>query len=546
MQKLRVIPLGGLGEIGKNMCVFEYGNHAIIIDGGLMFPEGDHLGIDYIIPDMGYLVENRQRLTIHGIFITHGHEDHIGAIKHVVDVVDAPILATPLTMGLIKNKLKEAKKTFKSHVFQAGDIIKRGPFEVEAFHVTHSIPDCVGFGIRTPVGLVVFTGDFKFDHTPVDGQPTDFARIARMGQQGVLALFSDSTNADRPGWTPSETVIDEAFDRVFMAATGRIMVATFASLISRISQVAQAAQAYRRKMAIVGQSMSENVKMSFELGYLDFPRDLIVSVEQALQMPPDKVVFMVTGSQGEPSSVLSRLATGKHPQIDIQEGDTVILSAHPIPGNEETVQRTINKLFQRGANVIYDAIERVHVSGHASQEEMKLMINLVRPQFFIPTHGELRHLHGHARLATQVGVPPANCAVIENGTILEFTPNSMKVVERYPGGYVFVDGNGVGDIGPAVMRDREILAAEGFVTIFAVVDSQGRLVRQPHIISRGFVFIKDAEHLMEAIRETVRRTLKKSANGRREEQIEDAVSRLIYQETKRRPMIFAHVHLLAN
>ncbi|MFP4322011.1 MAG: ribonuclease J [Anaerolineales bacterium] len=546
MQTLRVIPLGGLGEIGKNMMVIEYGNNAMIIDTGLMFPEGDHLGIDYIIPDMGYLQEHRKRLMIHGIFITHGHEDHTGAIKHVLDVVgdDVTIFATPLTMGLLNNKLKEARKTqVKTTVFNAGEVIKRGPFEVEAFHVTHSIPDCVGFGIRTPVGLIVHTGDFKFDHTPVDSWPTDFAHIARLGEEGVLALFSDSTNATRDGWTPSESVIDPAFDRVFARARGRIMVATFASLISRIEQVARAALNHDRVMAITGYSMTENIKMAQQLNYLDFPKDLIVPLDKALRMHPSKVVIMMTGSQGEPSAVLSRLATGRHSSIEMQAGDTVILSAHPIPGNEEMVQRIINRLLQKGADVVYDAIEQVHVSGHASREEMKLMINLVKPRYFIPVHGELRHLHAHAQLAQELGVPDYNCAVVENGTMLEFTPKGdMQIGERYPGGYVFVDGHGVGDVGPAVMRDREILASEGFVVIFATINNHKDILGQPHIITRGFVFIRESEDLMNSIKDTVRRALKKSgSNGRHADVVEEAVTRMIYQQTKRRPMVFAHI-----
>jgi ribonuclease J len=547
MQRVRVIPLGGLGEIGKNMSVFEYGNNAIIVDAGLMFPEGDHLGIDYIIPDMGYLVEHRARLNIHGIFVTHGHEDHTGAIRHVLDVVDAPIFATALTCGLLNNKIKEARINHANLVtIKAGDTIKRGPFEVEAFHVCHSIPDCVGFAIRTPVGLMVHTGDFKFDHTPVDGWPTDFARISSYGQQGVLALFSDSTNADRPGWTPSETVIDAAFDRVFSRAEGRIIVATFASLISRIAQVATACTRYGRKMAVAGTSMQENIKMALELKYLDFPRELIVPLDQALRMAPEKVVFMVTGSQGEPSAVLSRLANHRHNQIEIEPGDTVIMSAHPIPGNEEMVQRIINKMIQSGADVVYDAIESVHVSGHASQEEMKLMLNLVRPKYFVPVHGELRHLHSHSRLAIEQGIPKENCAIIENGTILEFDKDRMYIGERYPGGYVFVDGHGVGDIGPAVMRDREILASEGFVVVIANVGKNGELYGDPRIISRGFVFLRDSEGLFNNIKETVRKTLKKGMNGRREELVEEAVTRMVLQETKRRPMVFAHIHKVAD
>jgi len=543
MHKLRVIPLGGLGEIGKNMTVFEYNNNAIILDAGIMFPESDMLGVDYIIPDMGYLVNNRDRLKIHGIFITHGHEDHTGAIVHVMNQVDAPIYGTALTCGLLEIKLKNGRVgNAKLNVFKAGDKIKVGPFEMESFHVCHSIPDGVGFGIRTPVGLVVHTGDFKFDHTPVDGWAPDYSKIASFAKEGVLALFSDSTNADKAGWTPSEQLIDAAFDKVFKKAPGRIVIATFASLISRVAQVAKACQNYNRKMTILGHSMSENIAMAQKLGYLSLPEDLIVPLDRALRMRKEQVVFMVTGSQGEPSSVLTRLAHKRHNQMEIEPGDTVVLSSHPIPGNEESVMRTVNRLFQQGAHVIYDPIEQVHVSGHASQEEMKLMLSLVRPRFFVPVHGELRHLHAHAQLAMQLGVPRENCAIVENGTILEFTKSSMKITERYPGGYVFVDGSGVGDIGPAVIRDREILANEGFVIIVMAVNQFGELVEEPGIISRGFVFLRESDELFTQIKDAVRRTVGKHPNGRRYDAVQEAVTKLIYQETKRRPMVFAHIH----
>ncbi|MCC7206885.1 MAG: ribonuclease J, partial [Anaerolineae bacterium] len=403
---LRVIPIGGLGEIGKNMMVIQYGDDALIVDTGLMFPENDMLGIDYIIPDFRYLLQ-QQNLKLHAIIITHGHEDHTGAIAHVVAALPAPVYATPLTRGLLEVKLKQARRLDQvdMRTFRAGETIALGPFKVETFHVCHSIPDGVGLGITTPVGLIVHSGDFKFDHTPVDNQPPDFAKLAEFSARGVLALFADSTNADRPGWTPSESVIDEAFDRVFRDAHGRIIVSTFASLISRIQQVACAAQKHGRRMAVAGTSMSENIRMAVNMGYLDLPPDLLMSVDEARRMNPREVVIMVTGTQGEPSSVLSRLATGSHGQLAIDPGDTVILSAHPIPGNEEMVHRTINRLFQRGANVIYDPIEQVHVSGHASQEELKLLISLVRPRYFIPIHGELRHLKQHALLAQELGVP---------------------------------------------------------------------------------------------------------------------------------------------
>ncbi len=544
---LQIIPLGGLGEIGKNMMAFIYGSDAIVIDTGIMFPANDMLGIDYIIPDFNYLVE-RTDLQVRGIIVTHGHEDHTGAIQHVAAKISAPIYATPLTRGLLELKLKQARllDQIEMVTFRAGDTLDLGPFCVETFHVCHSIPDGVGLGINTPVGLVVHTGDFKFDHTPVDNWPTDFARLAQFSSRGVLALLSDSTNADRPGWTPSEAVIDEAFDRVFRDAPGRIIVATFASLISRIQQVARAAERYNRKMAVAGHTMTENIRMAISLGYLQLSPELMISVEEANRRDPREVVIMATGTQGEPSAVLGRLAMGRHHQLAIEKGDTVIMSSHPIPGNEEMVHRIINRLFQRGAEVIYDPIAPVHVSGHASQEEQKLMISLVRPRYFIPIHGELRHLKQHAALAEEVGVPRENIAVVENGTILSFDENgTLTVGERVPGGYVFVDGSGVGDVGPAVMRDRETLARDGIVIVNTRVNRETReIIGEPEIVSRGFVFLRDAEDLMENARQTIRRTISQNpmANGSTQEMIQEALAKMFYNETKRRPMIFAFVN----
>lgn len=540
--KVKIIPIGGLGEIGKNMMVIEYNNEAIIIDTGIMFPENDMLGIDYIIPDYNYLLDQKDRLKIHAILVTHGHEDHTGAIAHVVSDFNVPIYGTKLTAGLLKVKLKNASlHNYELNIFEAGDTLEFGPFTVESFHVCHSIPDCVGFGIRTPAGLFIHTGDYKFDQTPVDGWPTDFAKLATLSNEGVLALLADSTNADRAGWTPSESVIDDAFDRVFSVAQGRILIATFASLISRVQQVANAAEFYGRKMAVTGYSMLENIKMARKLGYLDIPSDLIISLEEANQLPPNQIVIMTTGSQGEPSAVLSRLASGTHRQLEIQPGDTVIMSAHPIPGNEESVYRIMNRLMQRGAHVIYDGKEKVHVSGHASQEEMKLLINLVRPKFFVPVHGELRHLHSHAELAYQMGIPDENIAVVENGTVIEFTCDSMTVGERMPGGYVFVDGSGVGDVGPAVLRDREALARDGFVVVIATLDSNGKLADDVKIISRGFVYLRSADELFEKTRAVVEDTLKRS-NGNKSQAVQEAVSKHFFHETRRRPMVFAHIH----
>lgn len=539
----RIIPLGGLGEIGKNMMAYEYDDRILVVDAGLMFPDNDMLGIDYIIPDFDYLVENRARVC--GIIVTHGHEDHTGAIHHLVEQVNVPIYATQLTRGLLEVKLARGglldKVTF--HTVQAGGTEQIGPFKVEFFHVCHSVPDGVGLGITTPVGLVVHTGDFKFDHTPVDNWPTDYAKLAEFSGRGVLALLADSTNADKPGWTPSERVIEPAFDEVFRNAQGRIIIASFASLISRMQQVANAASRHGRKLAFVGTSMVENAKIARKLGYLDIPDSLLVSVEQALKMRPREVVLMSTGTQGEPTSIMGRLSTGTNRQFDIEPGDTVILSSHPIPGNEESVYRTINRLFRRGANVIYERIAPVHVSGHASQEEMKLLLNLVRPKYFIPIHGELRHLHQHAKLAQQVGISEDRMAVIENGMVVELTADGeMKMADRIPGGYVFVDGASVGEVGPAVMREREILARDGFVLVNLTLDrSSCRLREEPEIITRGFVYEPEAAELLNNTRRIVTEAVNCVSNGHLREDLEQTVKSFLYSRTKRRPMVFVTI-----
>ncbi len=426
---------------------------------------------------------------------------------------------------------------------QAGGMAQIGPFQVEFFHVCHSVPDGIGLGITTPVGLVIHTGDFKFDHTPVDNWPTDYAKLAEFSGRGVLALLADSTNADKPGWTPSERVIDPAFDEVFRKAPGRIIIASFASLISRMQQVANAAANHGRKLAFVGTSMVENAKIARKLGYLEMPDDLLVSVEQALKMRPKEIVLMSTGTQGEPSSIMGRLSTGTNRQFDIEPGDTVVLSSHPIPGNEESVYRTINRLFRRGANVIYERIAPVHVSGHASQEEMKLLLNLVRPKYFIPIHGELRHLYQHARLANQVGIPEDRVLVIENGMVVELTPTGlMRLADRIPGGYVFVDGVSVGEVGRSVMREREILAQDGFVLVNLTLDrSSCRLREAPEIITRGFVYEPEASDLLENTRRIVTESVDCVSNGRLREDLEQTVKSFLYSKTKRRPMVFVSI-----
>jgi ribonuclease J len=537
-KQLRIVPLGGLGEVGKNMMSIEYGDNVLIIDTGIMFPENDMLGIDYIIPDFNYVLEKKDK--VRGIVVTHGHEDHTGAIRHVLQEINAPIYATKLTRGLLEVKLRRGGmlQDAKLNTVNAGDEIKIGPFNVEFFHVCHSIPDGVGLGITTPAGLIVHSGDYKFDHTPVDGWPTDFGKLGNLGGRGVLALLADSTNADEPGWTPSEAVIDPAFDAVFREAKGRILIGTFASLISRMQQVANTALRHNRKMAFVGTSMIDNAKMARKLGYLDVPDDLIIPLDQALKMKPSKVALMCTGTQGEPSSILGRLSTGTNRQFDLRKGDTILLSSHPIPGNEEMVHRTINRLFHRGAEVLYDPIVPVHVSGHASQEEMKLLLQLIQPQFFIPIHGELRHLRQHALLATSLGFDEQNIAVVENGTVIELSEKSMDIGERLPGGYVFVDGSGVGDIGPRVMREREMLARDGFVVVHLSVDSEdGTLLREPEIVSKGFVFVRDAEQLFEHARRRIKQLASTSDKAQMKKTIEKDLSKFFYAETKRRPMV---------
>lgn len=537
-KKLRIIPLGGLGEVGKNMMAYEYQDEILVVDAGMMFPENDMLGIDYIIPDFEYLHNKSHR--VQGIVITHGHEDHIGAIHHVLERVPAPVYASPLTRGLIEVKLARRGMASKAdlHTLKASETVQIGPFKVETFHVCHSIPDGFGLGITTPAGLVVHTGDFKLDHTPVDGWPTDYAKLAEFSHRGVDILLSDSTNSERPGWTPSERVIGPALDEVFAGASGRVIVATFASLISRMQQVADAAVKHKRKLAFVGPSMVDNAKIARKMGYLEIPDEVLISVEEAVNLPDRQVVLMCTGSQGEPSSIIGRLSTGTNRQFDLKAGDTVVLSSHPIPGNEEGVSKTINRMLRRGANVVYDAIAPVHVSGHASQEEQKLLINLIRPRHFIPIHGELRQLTRHAALARQVGIPPENILVIENGQVVELVNGKPRLAERIPGGYVFVEGQSIGEIDDDVMREREKLARSGIFLINLSLDKySGRLLDEPEIITRGFISPEDAETLIPE----VRRRIMDIVNGgglSEEKTLEDTVRTILYNETKRRPMVF--------
>jgi ribonuclease J len=537
-EKLKIIPLGGLGEVGKNMMAYEYGNDIIVVDAGIMFPHNDMLGVDYIIPDYGYLMDKIDHMR--ALVITHGHEDHIGAIQHFLNDVPVPVYATPLTRGLIEGKLARNGGIGKAviHTMQAGDTLNIGPFKVETFHICHSIPDSVGLGITTPSGLVVHISDFKFDHTPVDGWPTDYAKLADFARRGVDLLMSDSTNSERPGWTPSEMVIGPAFDKVINEAQGRVIVATFASLISRVQQVADSAQKFGRKITLAGPSMVDNVKIARKLGYLDIPDELIVPIDQALKMQDHKIVIMCTGSQGEPSSIVGRLSAGTNRQFDLKAGDTVVLSSHPIPGNEETISKTINRLLRRGAKVVYDAIAPVHVSGHASQEEQKLLLNLVRPKHFMPIHGELRQLMRHAELAKQVGVEEGNIIVAENGQVVELQGGSLKLGQRIPGGYIFVDGESIGDVDHGVMREREQLARAGILLIDLNVDKySGRLLQDPEVITRGFLSPEDAGQLIPEVRRRVMDIV--NHNGLdSEKDIASAVKSYLHEQTGRKPMVF--------
>ncbi|MGI6740605.1 MAG: ribonuclease J [Brevefilum sp.] len=540
---LRIIPLGGLGEVGKNMTIYEYGQDILIVDAGIMFPENDMLGIDFIIPDFeNYLKDKKHR--VRGIIITHGHEDHIGSVYHLLEVVNAPIYATGLTRGLLEVKLNRYGVSGKADLrtVNAGDRLKIGAFQIDFFHVCHSIPDAVGLGIETPAGLVVHTGDYKFDHTPTDNWPTDYAMLAEFAERGVLALLADSTNATQPGWTKSERVIDAALDDVFEKAEGRILVATFASLISRMQQVADAAVRHGRKIAFTGRSMTDNMNIARDLGYVDLPDKLVVPLEKALSMPDNKVVIMATGSQGEPRSIMGRLANGTNRKFDIREGDTVILSSQIIPGNEESVYRTINKLFRKGADVLYEDIAPVHVSGHASQEEMKLLLHLVRPKHLIPIHGELRMLEHHAKIAEEVGMRKDRIAVVENGQVIEFVNGEMRLGDRIPGGYIFVDGSGVGDVDQSIVQEREMLGQDGIVVVnLAVSNENGALLGTPEILSRGFILSEELDQIKDDLQSSLRQVVSKS-NGNLENEIIRNLKSTLYQETKRNPYIFVTIN----
>lgn len=536
--KLRIIPLGGLGEVGKNMMAYEYGNDIIVVDAGIMFPKNDMLGVDYIIPDFEYLIQRADK--VRALIITHGHEDHIGAVQHFIEQINVPIYATPLTRGLIEAKLlrNNAHQKARFKTVQAGESSNIGAFKVEYFHVSHSIPDAVSLALTTPAGLVIHMSDFKFDHTPVDGWTTDFAKLAEFAARGVDLLLSDSTNAERPGWTPSEKVIGPAFDKVFSEAKGRIIIATFASLISRVQQAADAAAKIGRKMALAGPSMVDNVKIARKMGYLEIADEMIIPIEQALTMQDHKVVIMCTGSQGEPSSIVGRLSAGTNRQFDLKPNDTVVLSSHPIPGNEETIGMTINRLIRRGAKVVDDHVAPIHVSGHASQEEQKLLINLVRPKNFMSIHGELRMLKRHAELAVELGVEEKRAIYVENGQIVEMGGGNLHLGERIPGGYIFVDGESIGDIDHDIMKERAQLARNGILLIDVSIDKRtGKLLHDPEILTRGFVTAEEAETLLPEVRKRVLEAVNQNG-AENEKSIISAIKSYLYQQTKRKPMVF--------
>ena len=541
--KVQIIPLGGLGEIGKNMTVFRYGDDIILIDAGLMFPEDDMLGIDLVIPDITYLLENKDK--VKAIFLTHGHEDHIGALPYVLKQIDVPVYGTALTLGILQGRLRENNVSDNNLVtIKPGDKINVGAFNLEFIRVNHSIPDAISIVINTPIGTIIHTGDFKFDQTPVDGQVTQFNKFAEFGDEGVLALLADSTNAERPGFTQSEKMVGQTFDDEFRYARNRIIVATFSSNVHRIQQVVDSAVKYKRKVAVIGRSMINVVNIAMELGYLRIPEGVLIDIDETNNYTSDQIVIITTGSQGEPMSALTRMAMNDHKKVDIMPGDTVIISATPIPGNEKLVARTIDHLYKLGADVIYEKSNGVHVSGHASQEEIKLMHNLVRPKYFIPVHGEYRHLIKHANLAKDLGMPSENIVIAENGSVIEISKNGIGINGKIQSGKVLVDGLGVGDVGNIVLRDRRQLSQDGIMIVVVTIDHETcHVVSGPDIVSRGFVYVREAEDLMEEAREKVLSALERCENNGVSEwsmiksTIRDNLGRFLYERTRRRPMI---------
>lgn len=541
--RIQIISLGGLGEIGKNMTAIRYQDTIVVIDAGLMFPEEELLGIDVVIPDITYLLENKEK--VKAILLTHGHEDHVGALPYLLKEMDVPVYGSRLTLGIVEGKLKEHDLRIQSlHAIKPRDIVKLGPFEVEFFRVSHSIPDAMGIAIYTPLGIILHTGDIKLDQTPVDGQVVDFRKLAELGEKGVLVMLSDSTNADKPGFTMSEKVVGNTFDDLFGKCEGRIIVTTFASNVHRIQQVICTAQRYGRKVSVVGRSMVNNVKISHELGYMDVPEGILIEMEEINKYPPHEVVIVTTGSQGEPMSALTRMATADHRWVSIEQGDTVIISATPIPGNEKLVAKTVDLLFRQGAEVIYEKTMGVHVSGHASQEELKILLNLIRPRYFIPVHGEYRHLMKHAKLAESLGIPRSRIFVAENGQIIEVGKKKASISGKVTAGKILVDGFGVGDVGNIVLRDRKQLSQDGIMIVVVTINKDGGdVVAGPDIVTRGFVYVRESEELIEDARERVREALDICAKKNISEwavmkaQVRERLGKHLYEKTGRRPMI---------
>lgn len=541
-EKVKIIPLGGLYEVGKNMTAIEYDDEIIIIDCGMTFPEDEMLGIDIVIPDISYLLKNEHK--VKGILLGHGHEDHIGSLPYFLKKINVPVYGTKLTLGLVENKLKEHKiKNAELNTVKSSQSIKIGQYEIEFIRTVHSIPGSVAMAIHTPVGTIVYTGDFKIDFTPIDGKGTDFFKLAELGKKGVLVLLADSTNVERPGYTMSEKSVGNAFNNIFRSSKQRIIVATFASNVYRVQQIINSAVLFDRKVVVSGRSMVNVVGVASELGYLDIPEGTLIDMKDMKDYPSDKVVIITTGSQGEPMSALVRIASSNHRQVELMPDDLVIISATPIPGNEKTVSKVINLLLEKGAEVIYESLADVHVSGHACQEELKLMHSLLKPKYFIPVHGEYKHLKKHSKLAQELGMCEEDIFIAKNGSVVEFTSNSGKISGSVQSGNILVDGLGIGDVGNMVLKDRKHLSSDGLIVVVAGISKDDKRVKDPYIVSRGFVYVKESEDLMDEIKEIVKNTLieceKKDITewSTLKSSIRNSLRDFIYKKTKREPMI---------